>query len=84
MKFLIAIFISFTSPNSTENSMLFIERNGENKIIFNTLGECMGHIHYNFPAIYEFAVKSYAPQEIVVEQIGCYAVPTFEDEGERI
>jgi len=84
VKFLIAIFISFTSPNSTENSMLFIERNGENKIIFNTLGECMGHIHYNFPAIYEFAVKSYAPQEIVVEQIGCYAVPTFEDEGKRI
>ena len=84
MKFLIAIFISFTSPNSTENSMLFIERNGENKIIFNTLGECMGHIHYNLRAIYEFAVKSYAPQEIVVEQIGCYAVPTFEDEGKRI
>jgi hypothetical protein len=83
VRFLIAIFISFTSPNSTENSMLFIERNGENKIIFNTLEECMGHVHYNLPRIYDFAVKSYAPQEIVVEQIGCYAIPA-EDEGKRI
>tara|TARA_R100000781_G_scaffold114743_1_gene86426 strand:- start:1734 stop:1985 length:252 start_codon:yes stop_codon:yes gene_type:complete len=83
MKFLIAIFISFASPHSTEKSMLFIETHGEEKIVFSKLEDCMGHINYNFPAIYQFAIKSYAPKEIVIEQIGCYAVPA-EDEGSRI
>lgn len=83
MKFLIAIFVSFAPPHSTEKSMLFIEAHGEEKVVFHTLENCMAHINYNFPAIYQFAIKSYAPKEIVIEQIGCYAVPA-EDEGRRI